>query len=312
MADKNKGYVSINPGGPPIGVNKMRELIIKEFDAQEKRRKGGGEKLIEGNKLTPSYKVKANEAATHLKDIIETTMKRKIQANALGKVAEKNLNDIFLNAQTMNWTTDPGAAGYFIEKELFGLKRDNKQTADLDQLLGKPLPEEQKIELKQKSLLDDHLDIGGITIYGLDKEISQTEQDELKTIALVYKLLIKMRNLLYMYMVKEPEHKRLGFRAITLYTEIYIQAVYDWINHKTEYEYYKITPHKKNDKDGTVHIQYELYMNLTPEDFLGGLKKLEKLYMIRTDILNEIETGGISARDFFGRLGVLEGYPIKK
>jgi len=305
----NTPYI-ITDDGTPVKLQGMIDYVTKQYAEQNKKRTSGGKgELIDDGKWTADYKHTANLAAENMKTMLKIIMKKKASAELLEMVIDKQDESVSMNASSMNWN-NPGAAGYFFEEFLFGLKKDDKQTADLDKYLGQGLSRSQAVEIKTKSILDAQLDVGGITVYGLDKEIDDAKQKDLKTIALVYKLLIKMRNLLYIYAIKKPETKRLGFKAITLYTELYIKAVYDWINDKT-LAYYKVTPHKSEDSDGTVHMQYEIYMNLKVDDFLGGLAKLQKLYMTRIDLLNEIREERISAREFFGQLGILEGYKVE-
>jgi hypothetical protein len=317
--NKAKAWVSLKGDNGPISLEKMEKLFNDELTKQNEAIMKGveGGKLAKDQKYGEMYAKDLGILKDELEGMVKSAIVDNLDATIMETAIQGTYTEVFLTSSNPFNIKNKGEFGYFLEEKLFGLQKDSKETADFDTFRNQKLPREKRVEMKgTRALLGqggapEDLHVGAIQVYGLDK-IDAIEMETVKHIVVIYKMMLKMQHFLYMNTeerISPTGREAIGFRAIILYTELYLQALLNWAK-GLNYDYSisaKGSGSLKGDDKTGYKIHYDINIGLNAKDVLTGIKRIARLYMLRIDMINEIETGGVSAAEFFGKLRKLGG-----
>jgi|WetSurSiteA1Bulk_404760.scaffolds.fasta_scaffold00043_18 hypothetical protein len=332
--EKSQAYVSIEGLGE-ASLEQMENWFLEELKAED----AASGKAIGFPNNFPDETKKAltdfhNETLNMVEELIKTYVTSDMMVGTIEGL-EEHAYIKFDPGNPLNAEND-GEFGTFLERTLFGGRGDDRPTADIDIFRNQVLDMKKAVEVKAKEGSRD-ITAGSITVYGLPEVLTDIELKTVHNIAMVYKMMIKMQNFLYLNMKKnnikgEPV---LGFRAMVLYTSLYLRALYRIITYGPSSMYGSVSidvkqpkqPTKKqqaagkpkkppridrpeyNEAAATYSIPYDIEMNFDHHGvILKGIENIAKLYLRNTNIIDELHSGGISAAQFFGRLRKINGF----
>jgi hypothetical protein len=100
---------------------------------------------------------------------------------------------------------------------------------------------------------------------------------------------------------------------MVLYTNLYLQGLLRVLGASIGYAG-TVGATKGKPQWDSEHVTFNQHYDITLEvasktkDLFGGIERIAKIYMRHLNMIDEIHSGGISARQFFARLKKLEGF----
>ncbi len=171
-----------------------------------------------------------------------------------------------------------GDFGEFIEFSWFGLMKDNKPIADLDEIMT---------EIKASvGTAGRDLQGGGVTIRNLDKNPSQDQMEVLKDIMLLYKMIKKMQNLL-LVRAEPTEYGKGHIKEILLYMILLVKKLY--MHHLGLLRGKKIVTIQRKAGGGwsekEKRVSYDIKLSL---EKIFDTYRLSEIYLIEVDVLDKM------------------------
>jgi hypothetical protein len=307
--DKAGAHVIIPGIGEP-SLQEMEDLFLAELAKEDK---SSGKAAGYPDSFPPEFKKQLDDFHQETLQMVEELITENLDTAILGVALEDAVEKAYVVRNPLN-DRNVGEFGTFLEIAMFGTAGDSRPTSDIDTFRRELLPREKRVEVKAK-IGTSNIDIGSITVYGLEN-LTALEKQTVRNITMIYKMMIKMQNMLYMALVEKTfasGRVGIGFRAMTLFTSLYLRGLLKIIGYVPKYSgtvQTKATAPKKDANGVTSHITYNLEMSLDEKthDIFRGIERLSYIYLRHTDMIDEIHSGGISAREFFGRVKRLEGF----
>lgn len=329
--DKNVAKVYIQG----MGEASLADMEKVFLDALKEEDAAAGRSVGYPKDFPPETQAKLDKFHQDSIAMVEDLMQEYVNTELLVGTLEGTVEHAYVNYNPIN-EENSGGFGTFLEQSLFGTAGDNRPTADIDTYKGQILEMGKRIEVKAKTGSID-VDAGDITVYGLPEAVNEIELKAIHNITLIYKMMIKMRNFLYLNMRKKSVngHPVLGFYVMTLYTSLYLRALYALITYerstisgaayidvkqpkqpsKKEQAAGKPKKPRREDKPmydpstATYSIPYEVAITFHKSGIiLKGLENIARLYLRHSNLIDEISTGGITAAALFKRLRKIDTF----
>jgi len=302
-----ENFIMTETGQAGISLEAMMKIVEDATEKQAREMEHGmtPEEIALGAPYSGSYRTLINSAAKALEMTAEMVMADTFNTEVLISTIEDTIESFHVEVTDDVLKKGDAEFGYFMEENLFGLARDNKMTSDLDRWRNMKLSN--PVEIKSKKVINAALSVGGVAVMGLDA-LTAIEKKDLERMMILYKMITKMKNLLYLHFKENPDNPhQLGIRAIILYTELYIKALEAEITGLGKKSLLDIRRHHdpwQGKWKAKLDIELKLLEGKGDESirFMRNLERLKQLYLVKIDMVNEFHTGGVRAAEFFGRI----------
>ena len=298
--DKNKRFMSLSAMAERLKEEAVKQMSELMNDADT------GRPIPK-----PEYAKIYLEKRDRIIRFIEETMAANIATQLFQEISEDMFQEFSSDhVNVANPNTFGSWIGGFVEQNIFGLKKGgNSPFPDLRR-------EDIEVELKAHTSSKETLQVAGITLESVPKEMS--EEKRAINVATAYRMFLKMQNFLLFRMTKENVTKRNGksyrkvhYDDISLHMTLILKEVWNIIFSKTVDTLHGAFTKNPNkvvfvERESAWENGKAVYNVKLDLSVINGVYNFVKLYLYHLDLLSEIKTNDGVRRTFFRNINIMK------